>query len=106
MSNDRTQIELITKLIFDTKSNRISWSGSGSNGGCGEYHAVYDNCYRLDFSVGFPMGTCYDLRLSEINGDQLLEITSINSLSDLHDAIRLQGGYSKVDDAIAHILNT
>jgi hypothetical protein len=102
MNDNEKVFQLITKLIYDTNSNKLCWT-CVENGDCWRYHAYYDK-YELDFSSFRPKGTFYSLRLLE-NGNQLLEIQNLNSLSDLHDAIQDQTGCGKIDDAIDYILN-
>ncbi|MDR1491682.1 MAG: hypothetical protein LBT05_03015 [Planctomycetaceae bacterium] len=103
MNDDEKVFQLITKLIYDTNSNKIYWSCE-ENGNHWQYHASYENKYELDFCSFHPKGTLYVLRLLE-NRNQLLEIQNLNSLSDLHDAIQEQTGCGKIDDAIDYILN-
>lgn len=118
MSNDRKIFELITKLIVDTYDGRITWSENCNRGKIYGNHdksfvADYDNLYRLDFCVVWPKETSYRLKLLESDGNVLLDIDNINSMSDLHDAILSQYGHdskggrdSKADEAIEHILQT
>jgi len=104
-SIDRKIFELITKLIYDTARNRIIWSGGIVNG-TGEFHAEYDNFYRLVFYVEFTRVMSYKLSLFDRNGTYFPVIVNINSLSDLYDAILKQTGFgSKMYAAIEHILN-
>ena len=103
MSDNDKIPELITKLIYDTNSNRIPWSG-GIISGRGEFHADYANRYRLLFVAEYPKGTSYLLELSKDDGTTLLHLVDSN-LIDLHDAILAQGGHGQLDDAIEEILN-
>jgi len=105
ISDDRKIFELITKLIFDTHDRRITWR-DGNSGGCGEYHADYDDLYHLVFRVVFSKIKSYRLMLLDKNGTPFHEIVDINSLSDLYEAILEQtGDGNKIDEAIDHILH-
>ena len=109
MSNDRKIVELIAKLIFDTKDGRIIWNEKVSGNFDRSFVADYDNLYRLDFYVALPSGRGYRLRLLDSNGSELLEVDNIYSMMhDLYNVILAsQYGYdSKLNEAIEHILQT
>jgi hypothetical protein len=105
MNEKKKVIELITKLIYDTNDNRITWCGDFSGKRDGEvFTADYDNRYCLSLYVGNPKGS-FHLALSESNGARLLDYFDAG-LSDLYEAILEQTGYGrKIDEAIAHILH-
>jgi len=106
MSENDKVPELITKLIYDTNSNRIFWNGGGM-GDLEEYHAEYADRYQLFFRVDYSKGTLYHLALSEKDGTRLLNVNGVIDLVDLHEAIQSQTGQSrKLGDAIEHILQS